>query len=202
MTETRHHENTTMQDRRSFDSSITPLLGSLQHTAMRLTKDQDEAADLVQDTVVRALRFAETFQPGASIKAWLFTILRNTFINGYHRKGRERTFVERALRAEVDSRGLTIAGVNASSQRGVEDAIASQHTRERIAAALAQLPADFRLAVTLADLEGFSYKEIATIMDCPVGTVMSRIFRGRKALHTLLLDHAVELGMVELELAA
>jgi RNA polymerase sigma-70 factor (ECF subfamily) len=193
------------QDRRAFEREVLPHQENLYGAAMRLTRDPTEAEDLVQDTTLRAWRFWGTFQSGANIKAWLFTILRNTFINSYHRKGRARN-ASSELVSVAQSVGASAAIGRAGDWVGRsatgEEAIELQNTMERIASALAKLPADFRLAVTLADLEGFSYKEIADMMECPIGTVMSRIHRGRKALHKLLFGHAVELGMVDHELAA
>ncbi|WP_258182925.1 sigma-70 family RNA polymerase sigma factor [Enhygromyxa salina] len=183
--------------RREFEQTALPLTDNLYGAAMRLTRDPAEAEDLVQDAMVRAFRFWDTFKQGTNIKAWLFTILRNTFINGYHRRGRKRRF-QNDVSAQVRSLGPAVATGNSTSHPpGPEEAVNSQITRARIREALDSLPPDYRLAVTLADLEGLSYKEIAEVMDCPIGTVMSRIYRGRKILHKLLYDHAVEIGMVD-----
>ncbi|NVB39899.1 sigma-70 family RNA polymerase sigma factor [Pseudenhygromyxa sp. WMMC2535] len=182
--------------RRDFEQTALPLLDNLYGAAMRLTRDPAEAEDLVQDSMVRAYRFWDTFKQGTNVKAWLFTILRNTFINGYHRRGRRRSF-HSDVNAQMRSLGPTVAVGNSTSQPpGPEEAVSSSVTQARIRAALDALPPDYRTAVTLADLEGLSYKEIAEVMDCPIGTVMSRIYRGRKQLHKLLYDHAVEIGMV------
>ncbi len=189
------------KDRRAFESEVLPLQENLYGAAMRLTRDPSEAEDLVQDSLVRAFRFWDTYQRGSNVKAWLFTILRNTFINGYHRKGRARSF-HADVTAQMGSLGSTVALANSTSQPpGPEEVARGRATRVKIREALDALPPDYRLAVELADLEGLSYKEIAEIMECPVGTVMSRIYRGRKALHKLLFGHAVELGIVQ-ELAA
>jgi RNA polymerase sigma-70 factor (ECF subfamily) len=182
--------------RREFEQSALPLLDNLYGAAMRLTRDPAEAEDLVQDSMVRAFRFWDTFKQGTNIKAWLFTILRNTFINGYHRRGRKKSF-QNDVSAQVRSLGPAVAVAHSTSQPpGPEEAVSMQITSARIREALESLPPDYRLAVTLADLEGLSYKEIAEVMDCPIGTVMSRIYRGRKNLHKLLYDHAREIGMV------
>lgn len=183
--------------RHEFERTALPLLDNLYGAAMRLTRDPAEAEDLVQDSMVRAYRFWDTFQRGTNIKAWLFTILRNTFINGYHRKGRARTFVA-DVNAQMTALGPAVAVANSTSQPpGPEEVLSGQVTLARIREALDALPPDYRLAVTLADLEGLSYKEIADIMECPIGTVMSRIYRGRKALHKLLYEHAREIGIVD-----
>lgn len=183
--------------RREFEQSALPLLDNLYGAAMRLTRDPAEAEDLVQDSMVRAYRFWDTFKRGTNIKAWLFTILRNTFINGYHRRGRARSF-HSDVNAQMRSLGPTVALANSTSQPpGPEEVVSTQITTARIREALDSLPPDYRIAVTLADLEGLSYKEIAEAMDCPIGTVMSRIYRGRKILHKLLYDHAREIGIIE-----
>jgi RNA polymerase sigma-70 factor (ECF subfamily) len=183
--------------RHEFERTALPLLDNLYGAAMRLTRDPVEAEDLVQDSMVRAYRFWDTFQRGTNIKAWLFTILRNTFINGYHRRGRARTF-KSEVDAQMNALGPAVAVANSTSQPpGPEEVVSGQITLARIREALDALPPDYRLAVTLADLEGLSYKEIADIMECPIGTVMSRIYRGRKALHKLLYEHAREIGIVD-----
>lgn len=183
--------------RREFEQTALPLLDNLYGAAMRLTRDPAEAEDLVQDSMVRAYRFWDSFKQGTNIKAWLFTILRNTFINGYHRRGRKKSF-HNDVNAQMRSLGPTVAVGNSASQPpGPEEAVSSQITQARIREALDALPPDYRTAVTLADLEGLSYKEIAEVMDCPIGTVMSRIYRGRKQLHKLLYDHAREIGLVD-----
>ena len=163
---------------------------------MRYTRDPSRAEDLVQDTMVRAFRFWHSFKPGTSIRAWLFTILRNTFINGYHRRNK-RVDLKRRVQGEMRSLGANVAvGDTHQEQATVDQTLDRATTRARIDAALESLPDDYRVAVTLADIDGLSYKEIAEIMECPIGTVMSRIYRGRKRLHKLLFEHAVELGYV------
>jgi RNA polymerase sigma-70 factor (ECF subfamily) len=185
--------------RREFEATALPLINNLYGAAMRLTRDPAEAEDLVQDSMVRAFRFWSTFQQGTNIKAWMFTILRNTFINGYHRQGRRRS-QKSDLEAQLQSLGTDAAVARPTPQiPGPEAAISRRITRERIDAALECVPDDYRTAVILADLEGLAYKEIAEIMECPIGTVMSRIYRGRRLLHKLLHDHAVELGLVDEE---
>lgn len=185
----------TASDRRRFERAALPLLENLYGNAMRLTRDPSEAEDLVQDTMVRAFRFWDTFQEGTNIKGWLFTIQRNTFINGYHRQGRAQNFVA-SVHCEMRSTSSASIGYSHSTPPGPDEIIREQATREAIAEALAQLPAEYRRAVELADLEGLSYKEIAELMDTPIGTVMSRIYRARKQLHRLLYAHALELEIV------
>jgi RNA polymerase sigma-70 factor, ECF subfamily len=183
--------------RKEFETTALPQLDAMYGVALRLTRNSAEAEDLVQDTFVRAYRFWHTFKQGTSVKAWMFTILRNTFINRYHRQTRSRS-ARTDLEAQLSSLGTQAAVARPSGDiPGPEVAVSQRITRERIDAALDLVPEDYRTAVILADLEGMAYKEIAEIMDCPIGTVMSRIYRGRRLLHRLLHDHAVELGLVE-----
>ena len=185
--------------RQEFEKVALPHLDSLYGAALRLTRNPSEAEDLVQDSFVRAYRFWHTFKAGTSIKAWLFTILRNTFINRYHRGNRRRT-ARHDLEAQLNSLGTDAAVARTTPQLpGPEAAVSQQVTRDRIYAALESVPEDYRAAVMLADLEGLAYKEIAEIMDCPIGTVMSRIYRGRRLLAKLLKDHAAELGLIDPE---
>ncbi|MEE9383592.1 MAG: sigma-70 family RNA polymerase sigma factor [Nannocystaceae bacterium] len=188
-----------MTSRSSFERTALPLLDNLFGAAMRLTRNAAEAEDLVQDTMVRAYRFWDGFKPGTSIKAWLFTILRNTFINRYHRDVRARAGAS-DLSSQLDSIGPALAIASAGpGAPDPEQAADDRVTRAKIDDALCMVPEDYRLAVIMADLEGLSYKEIAEVMQCPIGTVMSRIHRGRKLLHKLLFDHAVETGRVQAE---
>jgi RNA polymerase sigma-70 factor (ECF subfamily) len=183
--------------RHEFEATALPQIDALYGAALRLTRNSAEAEDLVQDAFVRAYRFWHTFKSGTSIRAWLFTILRNTFINRYHRANRTR-HANADLEAQLPALGVEAAvGHPTSGMPSPELALSVRITRERIMTALESVPEDYRMAVILADLEGLAYKEIAEIMDCPIGTVMSRIFRGRKLLHKLLHDHAVELGLAD-----
>jgi len=185
--------------RAEFEQLALPQLDAMYGVALRLTRNPAEAEDLVQDAMVRAYRFWNTFKQGTSVKAWLFTILRNTFINGYHQSNRRRS-ARADLASQLPSLGSQAALGQASAPTGGPDAMMSERvTRERIVTALEAIPEDYRMAVILADLEGLAYKEIAEIMDCPIGTVMSRLHRGRRLLYKLLLDHAVELGWIERE---
>lgn len=186
---------TTQADQRAFERVVIPLRENLYGAAMRLTRDQTEAEDLVQDTLLRAFRFWDSFETGSNIKAWMFTILRNTFINGYHKRARRRDF-DFEVKGCVASIGsaAAVAG-SGSAPPGPEEGLTSQLSGEAVRRALATLPIDYRTAVTLADLEGRSYKEIAEVMECPIGTVMSRIYRGRNLLHAELHEHAQSLGI-------
>ena len=183
-------------DHRTFTRLVAPLFDSLYGAAMRLTKNQTEADDLVQDTMIRAWRFQDTFKPGSDVKAWLFTILRNTFINGYHKASRRS-----ACQAEISSNMATL-GVGVSvgamdrSTAGADDLMDATATRTAIRLAIAALPEHYGIAVQLRDLDGWSYDEIAQVMEVPIGTVMSRIYRGRAALRKMLAEQARDIGIV------
>src|SRR5512138_1139230 len=159
-------------------------MDALYGVACRLTRNPTEAEDLVQDALLKAMRARDQFHAGTNLKAWLFRILTNTFINKYRRGGLERSVLE-----GPDADPLVDGWVSASTMRSLRDP-ETQALRPLIEAeishALEQLPDEFRLAVLLSDVEELSYKEIADIMGCPVGTVMSRLYRGRRLLQKKL----------------
>ncbi len=180
--------------RREFEREALPHLGALHGTALRLTRNERDAEDLVQDTILRAYRYFDKFEPGTNAKAWLFKILSNTFITGYHARKRD---LELALSVAEEAETRDIVHHEAQlSARDPEGAVASRLLSDDVIRALEALPAEFRLVVLLCDVEEFSYKEIAEIMDCPVGTVMSRLFRARRLLQRTLHDYAVEQGII------
>ncbi|RMG10610.1 MAG: sigma-70 family RNA polymerase sigma factor [Deltaproteobacteria bacterium] len=183
--------------RREFQQLALPHLDGLYAAALRLTRNERDAEDLVQDTLVRAYRFFDRFERGTNIKAWLFKILTNTFINKYRRKTKERTITEGSERHAVTER-LFSAGVSGRSG-DPEHYIFDRLLSDEILKAIDELPVDFRLVVILADVQEFSYKEIAEIVGCPVGTVMSRLFRGRRLLQKKLADYAMEHGVLPAE---
>lgn len=188
----------------TFETHILPLItaGNLYGACMRLTRNPADAEDLAMDVAVRALRFIETLEirNENSAKAWLFTIMRNTFINDYHRRNRRRDF-QSSVAADVRAVGSSVAvGALLSSPPSTAEAMTAHDDRARIDDALAQLPAEYREVVTLADIDGLSYKEIAETIGRPIGTVMSRIYRGRGLLHGLLYDVAQDKGMVSSEI--
>jgi RNA polymerase sigma-70 factor (ECF subfamily) len=184
-------------ERPRFDSFEVELLGhldTLYAVSCRMTKGTAEAEDLVQDTIVKAMRARDQFEPGTNLKAWLLRILTNTFINRYRRGGLERDILD-----GPDAETLTGAWIGATTLRAMRDP-ETQALMPLIEAevqrALDQLPDEFRIAVVLSDIEELSYKEIADAMGCPIGTVMSRLHRGRKLLQKTLRDHAVAMGIV------
>ncbi len=163
----------------------------------RLTKNSAEAEDLVQDTFVKAIRARQQFEAGTNMRAWLLRILTNTFINRYRRGGLEKSVLE-----GPDADPLADGWVSASTMEAMRDP-ESQALRpvlqREIQAALDELPDEFRLAVMLADVEELSYREIADVMGCPIGTVMSRLHRGRRLLKSRLYEHALAMGIVSPE---
>jgi RNA polymerase sigma-70 factor (ECF subfamily) len=183
------------KQRRDFENTALPHLSSLYGAAFRLTRNPRDAEDLVQDVMLRAYRFWESFEPDSNCKAWLFKILTNTFINQYQKTKRHREVLSAALTEQEATDGVLVHE-GALAQRDPEGILLDRSLSEDVARALTDLPADFRLAVVLCDVEGFSYKEIAEIMECPVGTVMSRLHRGRRLLRQSLRGFAVSHGFV------
>jgi len=168
----------------------------LYSAALRLTRNPADAEDLVQEAYLRAYRGFGGFTPGTNLKAWLYRILTNTFINNYRKKQRQPVTV---LEDEIPDWYLydhladgSATGDTASAEAQVLERMPDEDVR----AALDALPEAFRMAVWLADVEGFAYKEIAEIMDIPIGTVMSRLHRGRKSLEKMLWDKVRERGLV------
>jgi len=177
-----------------FEREALPHLPALYSAALRMTRNERDAEDLVQDTILKAFRFFDTFQPGTNCKAWIFRILTNSFCNRYREREREYEILHEAESTDANVEQFT--GGTAAG-RDIESALLGKIGSEDVERALAELPQDFRMAVILADLEDFSYKEIAEIMECPAGTVMSRLYRGRKLLQRVLYDCAVEQGIID-----
>ncbi|MEW5737500.1 MAG: sigma-70 family RNA polymerase sigma factor [Myxococcota bacterium] len=177
---------TTNQSRADFEALVSPWLDGLYAAALRLTRNERNAEDLVQDTVMRAWRFFEKFEKGTNFRAWLFKILTNTFINSYRRNTREKSLQDESERQSVEAQFFSPDTTDQAANP--EEYLLDRVMREDVLKAIDGLPIDFRMVVILADLQEFSYKEIAEVLDIPVGTVMSRLFRGRKALQKALLD--------------
>jgi RNA polymerase sigma-70 factor (ECF subfamily) len=186
------------KQRRDFEEIAVPHLGVLYGAAFRLTRNPRDAEDLVQDVILRAYRFWDSFERDSNCKAWLFKILTNTFINGYQKAKRSREVLSAAVSEQQVTDGVLVHE-GSQSQRDPEGILLDRSLSEDVARALAEIPADFRLAVVLCDVEGFSYKEIAEIMECPVGTVMSRLHRGRRLLKQSLREFAIAQGIVKPE---
>jgi len=181
-----------MADMARFADQAMQYMGSLYSAALRMTRNPSDAEDLVQETYLKAYRAFGTFQEGTNLKSWLYKILTNTFINSYRAKRRRPTETELD---DVEDLYLyrRLGGNQATSLgRSAEDLVLDRFTESDVKTAVESLPEAFRLAVLLADVEGFSYKEIAEILEVPIGTVMSRLHRGRRALEKALATFAGE----------
>jgi RNA polymerase sigma-70 factor, ECF subfamily len=180
--------------REAFEALALEHFDALYNTAMRLTRNPGEAQDLVQETFLKAYRFFHRFEPGTNIKAWLFTILRNTYINTYRKASRQRQQVD------FDQVAPFYADPSATSEwthRGSVEEMLHHLVQDDVKRALEALPDEYRMVILLADLEDFAYKEIADIVGCPVGTVMSRLFRGRRLLRKSLAEFAKKSGYIK-----
>jgi RNA polymerase sigma-70 factor (ECF subfamily) len=178
-----------------FDRDVLPLLPSLYGAALRMTRNPSDAEDLVQETTLRAYRGFASFEEGTNLKAWLYRILTNSFINTYRKKQREPKTVDGP--DDLDEWFLFDRLGAQNVERSAEDDVLDRIPDADVKAALEGIPENFRMAVLLADVEGFSYKEIAEITEVPIGTVMSRLHRGRKALEKALYGVAKERGLVD-----
>ncbi len=186
-----------MADQATFAAQAMPLMDSLYSGALRMTRNPADADDLVQETYLRAYRGFGGFTEGTNLKAWMFRILTNTYINTYRAKQRRP---DESDLDEVEDLYLykRLGGLEAASLgRSAEDELMDTFSEAEVKASVEALPENFRMAVLLADVEGFSYKEIAEILDIPIGTVMSRLHRGRKALQKELFEYAVTHGLAD-----
>ncbi len=179
--------------RRMFQEQALPFMDQLYGAAMRMTRNPADAADLVQETFVKAFAAFAQFEQGTNLKAWLYRILTNTFINVYRKKQRDP--YQGALDEMEDWQLGGAESATSTTGRSAEAEAIDRMPASAVKDALQAIPEDFRLAVYFADVEGFSYQEIADIMKTPVGTVMSRLHRGRRLLRDLLADYARERGM-------
>jgi RNA polymerase sigma-70 factor, ECF subfamily len=179
----------------AFEDAALEHLDVLFGAALRLTRNESEAQDLVQDALVRAYRFQHHFESGTNLKAWLLRILTNTFINHYRRSARERRVLDVEEGAPIGD-GV----MSRSAMRGLMDptSVAQEGLlRAEIVAAIDSLPEDYRVMIVLADVEELAYKEIADALSVPIGTVMSRLHRARKLLQKRLIEQAVQMGIVQ-----
>jgi RNA polymerase sigma-70 factor (ECF subfamily) len=180
----------------AFTALLEEHLDGLYRVAMRYVKSPAEAEDLVQDTVVRVLRFRHRFEMGTHFKAWLYTVLHHTFVHTYRRRKREKDILEGVSQCDVaESFGWSEQAK--AFTYDPEGSYLHAMLSDEVLKALDALPEEFRHVVTLCDLEGLSYKDISTVLDCPVGTVMSRLHRGRKMLAAQLKGVALQRGLLD-----
>ena len=171
-----------------FEEVALPHMNALYGLALRMTRNSSDAEDLVQETFIRAYRFFDRFQEGTNCRAWLFKILYHTYINLYRKKKRN---LETMSLDEVESYLPYLSSAGESANPNPEEGLLRKRTAEEVRKALEELPEEFRIAVILSDMEELSYKEIAEVMECPIGTVMSRLYRGRKLLRKILIKRII-----------
>jgi RNA polymerase sigma-70 factor (ECF subfamily) len=186
------NKSTSQQEGWNFEEVAMPFVDALYNTAYRMTRNAQDAEDLVQETYLKAYRYYDKFEEGTNFKAWLFKILKNTFINTYRKK--QKTPPQSDFAEIEDSFESRLSTDVSGKMKSPEEEILEKVLDEDVKRALDDLPPDYRMAVILADLEDFSYKEIAGILELPLGTVMSRLYRGRKLLESAMLTYAREHG--------
>jgi RNA polymerase sigma-70 factor (ECF subfamily) len=175
----------------NFEAAAMPFVDALYNTAFRMTRNAEDAQDLVQETYLKAYKYYDKFEVGTNFKAWLFKIMKNTFINNYRKRQQvppqsDFADIEESFESQVTDDARRI--------KDPEEVLLEDVLDEDLQRAIDELPPDYRMVVLLADLEGFSYKEIADILEVPVGTVMSRLYRGRRLLEAAMLKFAREQG--------
>jgi len=173
-----------------FEAEMLPHIRSLYHFAYRLTNDEDDANDLVQDTYLKAFRFIASYERGSNAKAWLFRILKNSFINNYRKASKEPNKID----YEEAEFFLNTGRAAFSDSIDLRDKLFGGLIGDEVSKALNMLPSDFRTVIILCDIEEFTYEEIAKIVDIPIGTVRSRLHRARNMLRDMLLDYAASMG--------
>lgn len=179
-----------VQKQEDFEEEIIPHLDAMYNFALRLTSDPNDAEDLVQDTIVKAFRFFSSYEKGTNAKAWLFRILKNSYINNYRKKSKQPNQVDYD---EVSTFYETIRAERTDTS-DLEDRMFRELIDDDISNALEELPEDFRTVVLLCDVEGFTYEEIANMLDVPIGTIRSRLHRGRNLLKAQLMEYAEKRG--------
>ncbi len=179
-----------LQKQEDFNDEILPHLDALFNFAMKLTANMNDAEDLVQDTMVKAYRFFNSYEQGTNAKGWLFRILKNSYINNYRKVSKQPQKVDYD---EIEPFYESIRSEQ-SNTTDMESNMYGEMMDDDITGALARLPEDFRTVVLLCDVEGFSYEEIANMLDVPIGTIRSRLHRGRNLLKVELLEYATRRG--------
>ena len=185
-----------MADQANFERDAMEFAPQLYSAALRMTRNPADAEDVVQETFLKAYRAYDTFQEGTNLKAWLYRILTNTYINRYRKKQRRPDEVDLGEVEDLYLYKRIGSTETDSASRSAEVEVLDLLVEEDVRKAIDALPEHFRMPVLLADVEGFSYKEIAEMLDVPIGTVMSRLHRGRKSLQKALWEFASERGMV------
>lgn len=173
-----------------FDEEIIPHMDALYNFALRLTTDPNDAEDLVQDTIVKAYRFFSSYEKGTNAKAWMFRILKNSFINNYRKNSKKPSQVDYD---EVSSYYESVRAERTETS-DLENLMFREMMDDDLSEALTHLPEDFRTVVLLCDVDGYTYEEIANMLDVPIGTIRSRLHRGRNLLKTELLEYAKKRG--------
>lgn len=181
-------------DRELFEEEVMQYVHPLYGAALRLTRSVTDAEDLVQETYLKAIRSFTQFEMGTNCKAWLFRILTNTFINKYRRKIKEKEILDTESRSPTV---FTAFDFNHASDLSPDNTFVNKLLSDEVHSALDQIPIDFRTVVVLSDLYSFSYREIADFIKIPIGTVMSRLFRGRRLLQEQLYEYAVKEGVLK-----
>jgi len=184
-----------LADQANFEKDAMEFAPQLYSAALRMTRNAADAEDVVQETFLKAYRAYHTFQAGTNLKAWLYRILTNTYINRYRKQVRRPNEVDFGEVEDLYLYKRMGSAESGRASRSAEDEVLEQFVDADVKAAVEELPEHFRMPVLLADVEGFSYKEIAEILDVPIGTVMSRLHRGRKALQKALWGFAEEQGL-------
>lgn len=179
-----------IKKQQDFNEEMIPHLDAIYNFALRLTTDPNDAEDLVQDTIVKAFRFFSSYEKGTNAKAWLFRILKNSYINNYRKKSKQPHQVDYS---EVSQYYESIRSEQ-SETTDLEDLMYREMLDDDVTTALTELPEDFRTVVLLCDVEGFTYEEIANMLDVPIGTIRSRLHRGRNLLRARLLEYAEKKG--------
>lgn len=185
-----------MADQADFERDAMQYTRQLYSAALRMTRNPADAEDLVQETFLKAFRAYHTFEAGTNLKAWLYRILTNTYINRYRKESRRPSEVDLGTVEDLYLYRRIGSEESAEAARTTEDKVLDGLVESDIKKAVEDLPENFRIPVLLADMEGFSYKEIAEILDIPIGTVMSRLHRGRKAMQKSLWEFAMKRGLV------